>query len=159
VNVQLLVYFLWRCSNGFMKHPPPTQAFGPVVNRFSDVMMHSDRFAFRGVSRLAEDAGVSPSSVSRLINNKLNPSFAFVARLTAAVEKQLGYRIDPRDLIAESGNFLTALNCVLVGCRGCLPEEAKDEFGSTTPAFAGVRPGTWVTSRYPNGFDPEKGTK
>lgn len=135
-----------------MKHPPPFTAYRPVINRFTDVMMHSDRFAFRGTSRLATDAGVSVSSLSRLIHGEINPSFRLVARLTEAVEQELGFRIDPRDLCAEGGRFLTDSTCGLVGCRGCLPENARDEDGSLNPKFAGVEPGTWVTSRYPQGY-------
>lgn len=139
-----------------MKHPPPKQAFGPVVNRFADVMAHSGRFAFRGTSRLAQAAGVSHSSVSRLVHHEINPSFALVARLTGAIEKEFGLRIDPRDLCAESGRFLTRFACGLVGCRGCLPDCARDAFGDLTPTYADVAPGTWVTSRHPHGL-PEKG--
>ncbi|MBS1714913.1 MAG: helix-turn-helix domain-containing protein [Armatimonadetes bacterium] len=139
-----------------MKHPPPFQAFGPVINRFTDVMAHSDRFAFRGTSKLALDAGVSISSVSRVIHGEVNPSFRMVARLTEAIERELGFRIDPRDLCAESGRFLTRFTCGLVGCRGCLPENACDEFGALKSNYADVVPGTWVTSRYPRGYG-EKG--
>ncbi len=135
-----------------MHKPPPTQAFGPVINRVSDLMIHTTRYAFHGVSRLAADAKVSPSSVSRLINGKMNPSFAMVARITTALEQTLGYRIDPRDLVAELGRFLTPHTCDLVGCRGCLPENATDEFGDLKPAFHGVKPGRWVTSRHPKGY-------
>lgn len=141
-----------------MYKPPHKQALGPVINRFADLMIHSERYAFKGVSRLARDARVSPSSVSRLINGKLNPSFVFVARLTAAIEKQLGFRIDPRDLIAERGAFLTQFACDLAGCQGCLPDKALTEDGDLMPAFKNVEPGRWVTSRYPKGF-PKKGDK
>ena len=139
-----------------MKHPPPTQAFGPVVNRVSDLMIHTTRYAFHGVSRLAADANVSPSSVSRLINGKMNPSFAMVARITTALEQALGYRIDPRDLVAELGKFLTPHACELANCSGCVPERAWDEYGDLKPAFHGVKPGRWVTSRYPKGFIESK---
>jgi hypothetical protein len=136
-----------------MKHPPTPQAFGPAVNRFGDVMDHTDRFAFWGISRLAEDARVSASAISRLVNGKMNPSFLMVARVTGALEKELGFHIDPRDLIAERGEFLTRFACDLAGCRrGCLPENAVDEFGDVKPAFAGVKPGNWVCSRYPKGY-------
>lgn len=130
-------------------HP---QVFGPTINRLADVMAHSDRFAFKGVSRLAREAGVSPSSVSRLINGRSNPSFLMVARLTEALERAYGYRIDPRDLVAEGGGFLHRFCCEVTGCSGCLPESALDEFGDTKQAFAGVQPGKWVTSRHPNGL-------
>ncbi len=140
-----------------MKHPPSFTGYGPIINRFADVLDHIDRFAFKGAQRLAEDADVSPSTISRLINNKINPSFALVARVTAAIEKELGVRIDPRDLIAENGAFLTCSVCDLTACPGCLPDNAMDEFGETKPAFADVTPGTWVTSRYPKGFETKKG--
>ena len=135
-----------------MHKPPPTQAFGPVINRVSDLMIHTNRYAFHGVTRLAVDAKVSPSSVSRLINGKMNPSFALVARITNALEQTLGYRIDPRDLVAELGKFLTPHTCELASCQGCLPENATDEFGDIKPTFAGIKPGKWVTSRYPKGY-------
>lgn len=138
-----------------MNHPPPSQAFGPAVNRFGDVAAHTTRYAFKGVARLARDAGVSPSAVSRLINGKMNPSFLMVARITGALERELGYRIDPRDLVAENGEFLRRYACDLIdGCRGCLPESATDEFGDTKEAFKGIEPGRWVTSRYPAGINP-----
>ncbi len=135
-----------------MYNKPPTQAYGPTINRFADVMAHLDRFAFKGVARLAKDARVSPSTVSRIINGKLNPSFVLVARLTTALEKALGFKIDPRDLVAENGTFLTKFVCDLVGCRGCYPENATDEFGYVKAAFQKVEPGKWVTSRYPQGI-------
>ena len=134
-----------------MKHPPTKQVFGPVINRVSDAMIHIDRFAFHGVSNLATDARVSASAVSRLINGMMNPSFALVARITRALEVQLGHRIDPRDIVAENGEFLTRYTCDLVSCRGCYPESALDEFGHFTPAFAGVPKGKWVSSKYPKG--------
>lgn len=140
-----------------MKNHSSPQVFGPAINRLADVMAHNDKFAFKGVRRLAKDAGVSPSSVSRLMNGKINPSFIFVARLTTALEKQFGFRIDPRDLVAENGQFLTRFACDLVGCRGCLPDNSHDEFGSLKETFIDVKPGEWITSRHPKGFKPKKG--
>lgn len=132
---------------------PPKQAFGPAVNRVSDVMAHTTRYAFKGVARLARDAGVSPSAVSRLINGRMNPSFLMVARIADALERELGFRIDPRELVAEGGRFPTRHACELARCRGCLPECATDEFGDVKRAFYGVEPGGWVTSRFPRGCE------
>ena len=76
-----------------------------------------------------------------------------VARITDALERELGYRIDPRELVAEDGRFPTRYACDLIGgCRGCLPDAATDEFGDTKRAFEGVKPGQWVTSRHPRGY-------
>lgn len=135
-----------------MVQTTPKQVFGPTVNRLADLMAHLDRYAFNGVTRLAKDARVSASSVSRLINGKMNPSFVMIARITAALEKQLGRKIDPRELIAETGKFCTRFVCDLMGCDGCLPDNAVDEFGQVKGSFAGISPGTWVTSKYPRGF-------
>lgn len=138
------------------KHPP-SQVFGPAINRLADVMDHHDRFAFKGVTRLAHEAGVSPSSVSRFMNGKMNPSFLMVARLTEALERAYGHRIDPRDLIAENGKFLHRFCCDLVGCPGCLPDNAIDEFGDMKPAFRDVKPGQWISSRHPKEVTSVKG--
>ncbi len=142
--------------NGRMEPPPITRAYGPTINRVADLMAHTSRYSFKGTSRLAADAGVSPSAVSRLLHGKLNPSFVLVARVTGALEAQLGRRIDPRDLVAEHGEFLTAYACGLAACPGCLPENALDEFGDLKPAFEGIRPGAWVASRYPRGLHAGK---
>jgi hypothetical protein len=142
-----------------MQHPSTPQAFGPTINRISDLMAHIDRYAFHGVTNLAREARVSSSSVSRVINGKLNPSFNMVVRLTEALERHLGRSIDPRELIAENGAFPTQFVCDLAGCRGCLPENARDEFGDIKPAFADINPGNWVTSRYPKGYHGQKGGK
>lgn len=138
--------------NGCMKQPPP-QAFGPPVTRLGDVMAHTTRYAFKGVKRLAHDAGVSPSAVSRLMGGKTNPSFLMVARIVDALERELGFPIDPRDLVAEGGNFRTRHSCDLCLCRGCLPDAATDEFGDLKQAFYGIEPGKWVTSRHPRGYE------
>lgn len=142
-----------------MSHPPPHQGYGPVINRIADAMIHHKKFMFKGVSRLAEDARVNPSTISRLINNQLNPSFALVARVTAALEAAYGFHIDPRNLVAENGDFLTPFTCDLMACNGCLPESALDEFGDLKPAFTKVAKGKWVSSRYPKGFIPERNSR
>ena len=145
------------CFHGFMQHPPPTQVFGPAVNRISDLMAHTNKFAFQGVQRLAIAAGVSPASISRILCGQQNPTYLMVARITAAMEVEFGRRIDPRDLVAESGQFLTRFACDLAGCRGCSPDAASDQFGYQSPAYDGVKKGEWVTSKYPKGFINQKG--
>ena len=146
------------CFHGGMQnnHPPP-KVSGPVVSRLADVMAPTYRFSFKGVSRMAEAAGVSHASVSRLVAGHRNASFITVARVTSALEAELGIALDPRDLIAESGRFLTPYCCVLVHCGGCLPANACGEDGRVTREYAGIRSGAWVSSRYPAGFLQEKG--
>lgn len=141
-----------------MSNKPPTQPLGASINRIGDVLAHTPFYQFKGTSRIAADARLDSSTVSRLIHGKINPSFILVARITAALEQRLGFKIDPRDLVAENGEFITSYVCDLVDtCRGCLPENALDEFGDRKAAFINVQPGRWVTSRYPNGYKSQKG--
>ena len=140
-----------------MSNKPPSQALGPAINRVADVMAHTPFYQFKGTGRLAADARVDSSVISRLIHGQINPSFLLVARVTTALEERLGVRLDPRDLVAEEGRFLTNYVCDLVGCRGCLPDTALDEFGDRKTAYLGVEPGMWVCSRYPKGYPLTKG--
>jgi len=135
----------------------PKQVFGPTINRISDVMAHTTRYAFQGVPRLARDAGIHRTTLSRVIYGKSNPFSQTVGRIASALERELKRPIDPRELFAVDGEFPTRYTCDLVGCRGCLPEAATDEFGNRKFAYQGVMPGRWVTSAFPNGVSHEKG--
>jgi transcriptional regulator with XRE-family HTH domain len=122
-------------------------------------MAHTKRYAFKGVPRLAKDAGIHRTTLSRVMHGKINPSMRVVSRIATALEKEVGKKIDPREIYAENGDFPTRYTCDLVGCRGCFPDAATDEFGDIKSAYRDVRLGQWVTSRYPNGFEPGKEAK
>ncbi|MDF2441460.1 MAG: hypothetical protein JWN98_2444 [Abditibacteriota bacterium] len=115
-----------------------------VHNRILAVMAHTTRYAFKGESRLAADAGVSKSAVSRLINGKSSPSFAHVHKLARAIEREIGKTVDPRELISFDGTYATPSVCELVGCSGCLPEDAYDPENILKPQWKGVQPGQWT---------------
>ena len=117
-----------------------------VHNRILALMAHTTRYAFQGETRLANDAGVSKSAVSRLLTGKSSPSFALVVALTKALEYRLGRPIDPRDLISLDGCYPTATACELAGCQGCLPAEAYDEQNRLKPEYKYVKPGQWAAS-------------
>lgn len=117
-----------------------------VHNRILALMAHTTRYAFQGETRLANDAGVSKSAVSRLLTGQSSPSFALVVALTKALEKRLGRPLDPRDLISLDGSYPTATACELAGCRGCLPSEAYDEQNRLKLEYKDVKPGQWATS-------------
>lgn len=142
-----------------MNHPPPKQVFGPTINRIRDVMDHTTKYACQGVPRLAKDAGIHRTTLSRVIYGKINPSARTVGRIASALEKALGRPIDPRDLFAENGEFPTRFTCDLVGCRGCLPDVSTDEFGDRKPSYRDVKPGEWVTSLFPRGLEGQKGAR
>ncbi len=115
-------------------------------NRILALMAHTSRYAFKGETRLAHDAGVSKSAVCRLLNGNSSPSCAPVVAGTKALEKRLGRPLDPRDLISFDGCYPTASACELAGCRGCLPPEAYDEDNQLRPEFKDVKPGQWCVS-------------
>ncbi len=141
-----------------MNNPTPKQAFGPVISRLADAMIHVPFYSCNGSPRLALDAGVDRSTITRLLRSALNPSFALVARLTAEIEEKAGCHIDPRNLFAENGRFLTPHICDLFPtCSGCLPDAALNKSGEVQPSFIGVSKGEWVTSKYPHGYFPAKG--
>ena len=117
-----------------------------VHNRIMALMAHTTRYAFQGETRLANDAGVSKSAVSRLLTGQSSPSFALVVALTKALEKRLGRPLDPRDLISLDGNYPTASACELAGCRGCLPAEAYDKHNRIKPEYKDMKPGQWAVS-------------
>lgn len=112
-------------------------------NRIAAVMAHTTRYAFRGGPRLASDAGLSRSALNRLINGLTSPTFASVYGITKALERQLDKQLDPRELVSLDGNYPTSSVCQLVGCKGCLPDEAYDENERIKPEYSGVRPGRW----------------
>ena len=117
-----------------------------VHNRILAMMAHTTRYAFQGETRLAQDAGVSKSAVSRLLTGQSSPSFALVVALTKALEKRLERPIDPRDLISLDGSYPTATACELAGCRGCLPAEAYDAQNRLKPEYKDIKPGQWAVS-------------
>ncbi len=112
-------------------------------NRIAAVMAHTTRYAFKGQSRLATDAGVSKSAISRLINGQSEPSYFLVNAITRALEQHLGRRLDPRELISFDGTYPTPSVCQLVGCANCLPNEAYDEHNRLKPDYRDVKPGQW----------------
>lgn len=106
-------------------------------------MSHTSRYAFRGESRLADDAGISRAALNRLVRGTSSPSFVHVAALTQALERALGRCLDPREVVSLDGIYPTASVCQLCGCRGCLPAEAYDEENVIRPEFKDVKPGQW----------------
>lgn len=69
---------------------------------------------------MADAIGSSPNTISRLVCGRLpNPSFILVTRVTAALEREFGRRIDPREVFAELGEFISEHVCIALGCTGC----------------------------------------
>ncbi|HEY3412819.1 MAG TPA: helix-turn-helix transcriptional regulator [Armatimonadota bacterium] len=122
----------------------PTTVSRRTHNRIAAIMLHTSRYAFEGQARLAADAGISRSAVSRVLSGFSEPSVYVLLAITGALEIETGRRIDVRDLISADGTYPTPFVCDVVGCMGCLPEQALDEHGNRQPEYAGVKPGQWV---------------
>lgn len=108
-----------------------------VENRIRAFMEHSTRYAFMGSMRLAKDCGVSDAAICRLLSGYGSPSYAMIVRLTQAFEKEFKQAIDPRDVAAIDGAFLTPTVCEVVGCKGCTPQAAWNDDDTLKPEYAG----------------------
>lgn len=106
-------------------------------------MEHIQDYYIEGASRFAKDAGISRSALSRLMRGESSPSYALVCALTKALERKLGCRIDPRDLISVDGTFLTPSVCELALCNGCLPDCLYDQKDSVKSQYRHIRSGRW----------------
>ena len=124
-------------------------------NRIAAIMTHCNRYSFQGQARLAKDAGISRSAVSRMLAGRSNPSFALVMAVTQALEEQLGRHIDPRELVSLDGSYPTPFVCDLCGCRGCLPAQVYDDCDAVKPEYRHIRPGRWSLPLSPLSFGKE----
>jgi transcriptional regulator with XRE-family HTH domain len=107
------------------------------------IMVHVKRYQSCGPSRLARDAGVARSTVTRFLSGKSTPSVYMILALLNEIEKQLGRNIDLRELISVDGKYPTASVCKLMGCTGCLPPEAHNSDCTTRPEYAHMKGGEW----------------
>lgn len=115
-------------------------------NRVQMVMLHTTRYAFEGQEKLAHDAGVSPSAISRLLSRKAAPSLRLAQAVTDALSCTLGVPLKTSDLFSQDGSYSQPSACELSGCRGCLPEWAYDHKGRRLPQWANAKPGDWSLS-------------
>lgn len=53
-----------------------------IKHRIRAFMIHTDRYAFKGVVRLADDVGLHRQSLSRILcGHRLDPGFEVIARI------------------------------------------------------------------------------
>jgi len=136
----------------------PVREHQPVQNRVRVLLVHIPKLSIRGQARLAAEVGVSRSTVSRLVNGRINPSYRLARGVTDALERFLGRPLDMRDVFSTDGTYLTPSGCALCRCGGCLPEEAYDREANLRPQWRDQRPGDWSFSP-PAGNAPEAGTE
>jgi transcriptional regulator with XRE-family HTH domain len=123
----------------------PTVRDTVIHNRIAEVMAHTTRYAFKCEARLAMDAGISKSALNRLVNGLSSPSFVSACKIARALEKELKRPLEPRELISFDGTYPTPSVCELVGCKGCMPDQAYDESERVRPQYREIKPGDWST--------------
>ena len=129
------------------RQPLTVRTCQPVQNRIPVLLVHIPKLSIRGQARLAAEVGVSRSTVSRLVNGKINPSYRLARSVTDALERFLGRSLDIRDVFSTDGTYLTPSGCTLCLCGGCLPEAAWSEDGTLKPEWKEARPGDWSVAR------------
>lgn len=113
-------------------------------NRVAAVIAHTTRYAFKGQTRLARDAGISRSALTRLISGRVRSSYTIVHRVTSTLEKALNRKLDCRELVSEDGMYPTQFVCELVGCPGCMPPQFYSPREDIQEAYASVKSGLWT---------------
>lgn len=107
-------------------------------------MLHSKRYSSKGRSRLAADCGISKSAITRLLSGRSKPTFRIMWRIADALERDLGRKLDMRDLFSETGEYPCTFVCQLLGCSGCLPARATQDDGRRNPKYHGLKRGFWT---------------
>jgi transcriptional regulator with XRE-family HTH domain len=130
--------------------PSPGSAYferrNAVLNRIRCFLIHIPRYSIEGKKRLAEDIGVSPSTISRLVRGETAPTYQLADAVTRALSKRMGVPLEIRDVFTTDGTYLTACVCDLSpNCNGCYPPEAYDDDDTMRPEFREMRPGAWCT--------------
>lgn len=114
-----------------------------LTNRVREVLWHIPWYAFKTQARLAQDSGVSPAAISRLIRGESQPSLVVALHVTQALSRRLGRPLDVNEVFSLDGTYPTPSVCHLSGCHNCLPEHFYDEQEQIKPAFQGVAAGSW----------------
>jgi transcriptional regulator with XRE-family HTH domain len=72
--------------------PPKTNRLALYIAQIQDYWFHGP------YTRFAKDAGVSPSTLSRILHGKTRPRYDDMCKIVALLEQKLGRKIDPREI-------------------------------------------------------------
>jgi len=120
----------------------------PVRNRLRSILWHVPRYQVQTTSRLASDAGVAKSAISRLLRGVGQPNYILMVKVAEAIGREIGRPFPLREIaVAEGSEYPTPFPCSLFGCR-CLPPWAYDGDGALRPQFTNLVPGEWSSDAH-----------
>jgi len=90
-----------------------------VYNRLGMIMAHTNRYAFDPAPRLARDTGLSYTTIYNILHGYNSPTYWTAIRITEALEKATGKRLDPREIMDIKDKFPTECGCQYMGCKHC----------------------------------------
>jgi len=77
------------------RQPVPT----PKTNRLPVYLAMIQAYWFHGPQRkFARDAGISESTLSRILRGATNPRYTDICKIVALLERKLQRKIDPREI-------------------------------------------------------------
>ena len=72
--------------------PPKTNRLSVYLGQVQDYWFHGPQ------KKLARDAGVTPSTLSRILRGTTNPRYEDICKIVGTLEEKLGRKIDPREV-------------------------------------------------------------
>jgi len=82
-------------------------------------MAHTDRYAFDPAPRLAEDTGLSYTTIYCLLHGIHSPSYYTAIKITEALERATKRRFDPREIMSICERFPTPVVCDFMKMGPC----------------------------------------
>ena len=120
---------------------------GIRTNRIPAILAHGWKLSFHSQATLAEAAGYSPSTISRVCSGKQAPTRALMRAVLDALEEDFGFPFEESEVFSADGStYPTASACELTGCGGCMPDSAFTARGDLKPAWRSRIPGDWSLS-------------
>ncbi len=122
----------------------------PRFNRALYVLIHVPWYGFEGQRRLADDAGVAGSTISRILRGINIPRHIVQENIADAFSMRLGLPVPSREIFSPDGTYPTLSCCQLCGCSGCFPPWAWDEdTDELLPEWENATPGLWSLGTNP----------
>jgi len=103
-------------------------------NRISDFLSYINRSSETPFSLTCE-TGLPRVTLCRIIDGSVCPDFLTVAIITDAIERRIGKRFDPREVVAFNGEFLTPN---LDNLLGATKKDAVSTASQPSMQFQGV---------------------